>query len=64
VGRATTRAWSPLLKQYLAIGQVRTEHAAPGGVLHLEVTPEWERRRIPATVTKTPFFAPERKRKP
>ena len=64
VGRATTRAWSPTLKQYLAIGQVYAHYGAPGTELRLEVTAEWERQQVKATVTPTPFFDPERKRKP
>jgi aminomethyltransferase len=64
VGRATTRAWSPMLKQFLAIGQIHTEVAELGTRLQLEVTPEWERRRVTAVVSQMPFFYPERKRKP
>ena len=38
--------------------------AKPGTRLTMEHTVEFERRRVSATVAKTPFFNPERKRKP
>jgi len=62
VGYATSRAWSPTLKAYLALGHVEASLAAPGTRLEIEVTCEYERRRAGATVRKTPFFDPERKR--
>jgi aminomethyltransferase len=64
VGKVTSHTWSPLLKKYLALASVLSPHAAPGTVLDMEHTVEFERRRVPATVVKTPFFDPERKRKP
>jgi len=39
------------------------EHTAPGTEVRFEVTVEYERRTVKATVTDTPFFNPERKRK-
>ncbi|MCX4239697.1 aminomethyltransferase family protein [Paraliomyxa miuraensis] len=62
VGRATSGAWSPLLKANLALASVRPEHAALGTRLRIEVTVEYERHQISAIVSKTPFFNPERKR--
>jgi aminomethyltransferase len=62
VGYATSRTWSPILKKPLALATVRAEHASPGSRLDVEVTVEYERRRVPARVTATPFFDPERKR--
>ncbi|HXT52302.1 MAG TPA: aminomethyltransferase family protein [Thermoanaerobaculia bacterium] len=64
VGKVTSHTWSPILKKYIALTSVHTEHAAPGTVLQMEHTVEYERRRVPAKVVKTPFFDPERKRKP
>ncbi|HLF57411.1 MAG TPA: aminomethyltransferase family protein [Thermoanaerobaculia bacterium] len=64
VGKVTSHTWSPLLKKYIALASVESEHADLGGVLEMEHTVEFERRRVPATVVKTPFFDPERKRKP
>ena len=62
VGYATSRAWSPLLKKYLALCTVESAYAAPGTQLQIEVTCEYERHRVKATVRPTPFFDPERKR--
>jgi aminomethyltransferase len=64
VGKVTSHTWSPILKKYIALTSVHSEHATPGTILQMEHTVEYERRRVPATVVKTPFFDPERKRKP
>jgi len=62
VGRATSGAWSPILKKNLALATVEAHLGRPGTVVDIEWTAEWERRSVPAVVTKTPFFDPERKR--
>jgi len=62
VGQATSGSWSPLLKQDLALASVRRGFGDVGRKLQMEVTVEYQRRTITATVTKTPFFDPERKR--
>jgi aminomethyltransferase len=62
VGQATSGAWSAILKDNLALATVKSEYAKPGTVLQIEVTVEFERRRVPAVVTKTPFFDPPRKK--
>jgi aminomethyltransferase len=62
VGRATSGAWSPTLKKYLAIALVESESAAAGTRLEMEVLVEFKRRRVTATVTERPFFDPPRKR--
>ena len=62
VGKATSGAWSPLLKQDLALADVEAEVGKLGTQLDFEVTVEYERRRVTATVTRKPFFDPERKR--
>ncbi|MBI4821335.1 MAG: aminomethyl transferase family protein [Deltaproteobacteria bacterium] len=64
VGRATSHTWSPILKKSIALASVHAPYAKPGTKLEIEHTVEFERRRVPAVVTKTPFFDPERKRKP
>jgi aminomethyltransferase len=64
VGKVTSHTWSPLLKKYLALASVESAHAELGTVLEMEHTVEFERRRVPAAVVPTPFFDPERKRKP
>lgn len=64
VGRATSGTWSPTLKANLAIASVRPPHHQVGTRLEIEVTAEYERHRVGAIVTETPFFDPERKRAP
>lgn len=62
VGKATSHAWSPLLKKPIALASIRTPFDEIGTVLELEHTVEFERRRVTATVVRTPFFDPPRKR--
>ncbi len=62
VGQATSGTWSPIVKKNLAIASVRSAHARPGTRLRVEVTAEFERHLVAATVTKLPFYDPERKR--
>jgi aminomethyltransferase len=61
-GYATSGCWSPILKRYVALAHVESAFAAPGTALGMEVTVEHRRKRADATVVKTPFFNPERKR--
>jgi aminomethyltransferase len=62
IGQATSGAWSPLLKKNLALATLKSEFAEPGTIVRFEVTVEYERRAVKATVMETPFFNPERKR--
>jgi aminomethyltransferase len=64
IGKATSHTWSPILKKYLVIASVHRGFEAKGTPLLLEHTVEFERRKVAATVVPTPFFDPERKRKP
>ena len=50
------------LKANLALASVRAPYAEVGTRLQIEVTAEYERHRVTATVSPTPFFNPERKR--
>lgn len=61
IGQITSTTWSPLLKKYLGIGQVRRPHGGPGTTVHVEHTVEYERHTVPAVVTEMPFFDPPRK---
>jgi aminomethyltransferase len=63
VGQATSGAWSPTLKKNLALGSVYAAYGHPGTRLKIEVTVEYQRRVVTATVVKRPFFNPERKRR-
>src|SRR5919199_5923973 len=60
-GRATSTTWSPTLKKLIALATVEREHSMPGTRLEMEYTVEAVRRRVGATVVKTPFFNPKRK---
>ena len=62
IGQATSRTFSPILKQYIAIGTVLSEYATTGAPVQVEVTVEYSRERAGASIVKTPFFDPERKR--
>lgn len=64
IGKATSHTWSPILKKYLVLASVHRGYEAKGTQLLLEHTVEFERRKVPATVVATPFYDPERKRKP
>jgi aminomethyltransferase len=62
VGHATTGAWSPILKKYIALATVEKAFTEPGTMVDMEVTIEHARKTAGATVVKTPFFDPPRKR--
>ena len=62
IGHATTGAWSPTLKKYIALATVEKDFAHAGTPLNIEVTIEYERKTTGATVVTTPFFDPPRKR--
>tara|TARA_B100000035_G_scaffold268890_1_gene242558 strand:- start:277 stop:1218 length:942 start_codon:yes stop_codon:yes gene_type:complete len=62
VGYATSGAWSPLLKRYIALAHVKSQFAREGSELMFELKVEHFRKLTPAKVVKTPFFDPERKR--
>jgi aminomethyltransferase len=62
IGYATSGAWSPILKRYLALAHLRAPYFAPGTRVRIEITVEHVRRQADAVVRKLPFFDPERKR--
>jgi aminomethyltransferase len=62
VGHASTGAWSPTLKKYIALATVEKNFVQPGTKLALEVTVEHKRKTAEVTVVKLPFFDPPRKR--
>ena len=61
VGRATTTAFSPVLKELIALASISTEHSKAGTKLEMELTIEAQRLTTSATVVKIPFFNPARK---
>ena len=62
IGYATSGSWSPTLKKNLALATIQREYSKPGQKIKFEMTAEFERRTVTATVGSTPFFNPERKR--
>ena len=62
VGQATSGVWSPQLKCNLALATVQGRFSGVGTELRIEVTVEYKRRSVRATVARTPFFDPPRKR--
>lgn len=62
VGQATSGAWSPLLKKNLALATIPSGMAAVGTALQIEVSVEYQRKKVTARVVNRPFFDPERKK--
>jgi aminomethyltransferase len=62
VGKATSNAWSPILKKAIALALVAKEFGEDGTDLLVEWTVEARRGRVPARVVPLPFFDPPRKR--
>ena len=61
VGKATTTAWSPVLKKMIALASIETAHAKPGTDLQMEITIEAIRLKTNVKVAALPFFNPPRK---
>jgi aminomethyltransferase len=61
VGRATTTAWSPVLKKLIALATIERPQTPEGTIVDFEITVDAVRHRVPATVVRTPFFSPGRK---
>jgi len=62
IGQATSSAFSPILKKFIAIGTVESQYAGLGTEVNMEITVEFTRRQAPAKIVKTPFFDPPRKK--
>jgi len=62
VGYATSGAWSPILKRYIALAHIKNSYSKEGTLLDFELKIEHFRKLTPAKVVQTPFFDPERKR--
>jgi len=62
IGQATSGAWSPTLKKNLALALLPTAWAEEGTEVGFEITAEYRRHTVSATVVKPPFFNPDRKR--
>jgi glycine cleavage system T protein (aminomethyltransferase) len=62
IGRATSRGWSPLLKQAIALASVPPSHERAGSRVEVEWTVEGRRGRVRGTVVELPFLDLPRKR--
>jgi aminomethyltransferase len=60
-GKATSTTWSPTLKKYIALAELKREHTAVGTRVEIEMTVEAVRHRVGANVVPMPFFNPKRK---
>ncbi|HJZ82145.1 MAG TPA: aminomethyltransferase family protein, partial [Pyrinomonadaceae bacterium] len=61
IGKATSTAWSPVLKRLISLGTVQSDFAKPGSRVEVEMTVEAVRHRVGAQVVKTPFYNPKQK---
>jgi aminomethyltransferase len=61
IGRATTTTWSPILKKLIALATIDERYTPEGTAVEFELTVEAVRHRVPAAISKTPFFNPRRK---
>jgi aminomethyltransferase len=66
VGFITSAAWSPVCKQNVALGTVRSPHGKVGDKLYVEIYYQremhWSKTMAEATVVDKPFWNPPRKR--
>ena len=65
IGFITSALWSPVCKQNIALGTVRTPHGAPGSTVWVEIYYQremhWSRKMARATVVDKPFWFPPRR---
>ncbi len=62
IGQATSHTFSPILKKYIGIASLESQHGALDGKLQVEFTVEHSRQRVEAQIVRMPFFDPPRKR--
>ena len=61
IGYATSHTFSPILKKYIALASLKPGNK-PGDTVQIEITVEHTRRSASATITRTPFYNPPRKK--
>jgi aminomethyltransferase len=65
IGFITSATWSPVCKQNIALGTVRTPHGRPGDTVWVEIYYQremhWNRKMAKATVVDKPFWFPPRR---
>jgi glycine cleavage system T protein (aminomethyltransferase) len=62
VGKATSGCWSPVLKKYIVLSTLESSYAKPGTSVQMELTVEYQRKKVHADVVPIPFFSPDRKK--
>jgi len=62
IGQVTSHTYSPLLKKYIGLASIKRDYVQVGGAVDMEMTVEFSRHTVRATMTKLPFFNPSRKR--
>ncbi len=62
VGQATSMAFSPMLKTFLALATLERNYAQLGQQVELEMTVEYQRTRVTANVSRKQFYDPPHKR--
>lgn len=62
IGQVTSITFSPILKKYIALGTIQPPFARPGNIVEIQITVEYARELVPATIVQVPFFNPARKR--
>ena len=67
IGFITSAAWSPICKQNIALGTVRSPHGKPGDTVWVEIYYQremhWNRVMAEASVVDKPFWFPARRGK-
>jgi aminomethyltransferase len=58
VGYVTSRTFSPILKKYIALATVESAYSKKETELQVEITVEFSRQKVRATVVKMPFYEP------
>jgi aminomethyltransferase len=61
IGYATSFMYSPVLQRHIGIARIKPKYAEPGTEVYIEQTVNHEYINVRATVTKLPFYNPERK---
>jgi len=62
IGYATSGTWSPILKKNIALATIQSKYAKIGNRVQIEITVEHKRYTVTATVAKSQFYDPERKK--
>tara|TARA_B100001750_G_C15306972_1_gene495214 strand:- start:203 stop:847 length:645 start_codon:yes stop_codon:yes gene_type:complete len=61
IGYATSGCWSPILKKYIALSHIKSEHIKENSFIEFEINVEHYRKLCPAKIVNLPFLNVERK---